>query len=198
MPGGYITGGYFNIYASLAGIGYPMPSCNPWGLPTEDNQEVGLGWGNNFDVVGKDTAHHSYLYFTKSANSPGALKVLGGRQLFWDQGSNQFNEDNVWGARSNIEVWVYESTAYFNTIADWTTPSFITFYLAPATSAVPGLKMVGGQQSTSDLTAQRPFIPYMGWGDVGGQPQFIGTGKAWSEVYQEWGFSKLSAFFQPG
>ena len=180
---GYLTGGFYQVYDNLESLGIPTNE-EEWGETTRTKQQLGQGRLPE----PHDHVQYAWLFFAHRPDADGAMKVVGGRQLF-EEGDDE-RESHVWGHRSSCEQEVFASLAFDNKTAAWT-PSRITCYLTEADDDdLPGFHIVGAKQITRDIESKQPFCTRSEWGDTSAHEQFIGVGQSWSKEYG-WGFSQI-------
>ena len=198
-----LTGGEHSRWHNPNSAGPPV-IVGQWGLVTDDMRP--LGEGHLYHELGSEgdpwrvsipTVQFSWLFTTDDRSAVGALKILGGRQLFWDgisfDGSSFAGRETfAWGSRGPVEQEVYSSAAWDG---DWN-PASIRLYVASPGSELPGFELVGVRQMARDRPSHQPYVTIMEWGDTSAQEQFIGIGEAWSPNYG-WGFSQISLFLTP-
>jgi hypothetical protein len=190
---GYVTGGYFQVN-SLDSKGTPE-NIDQWGAVTNEQMFLGQArrqwWSEGGAFV--EIVEGAYLFSTDQAEATGALKVVGGRQLFPSSAQDTFR----WGSQTGFEQPVYRSLAYNNSSSSWDPGSRIMLFLVLATDeTVEGFRIVGSRQLARDLQSKQPYVTISEWGDTTAREQFLGIGEAYSEEYH-WGFSQISLFLAP-
>ena len=191
--GGYLAGGYSQRYNNLESTGIPLIE-GQWGLVTGDLGLVGQGLLPKEappDYLGYDRVLYSWLFFTDQSAAVGALRIVGGRQIFLE--GNTPAENFVWGNRAPYEQEVYSSQAYDNHTSSWTLSSIRLYVTAANNNQIPGFRIVGVRQLSRDEESKQPYVTISEWGDTSAQEQFIGIGKSWSQPYA-WGLSQISLF----